>query len=206
MLAKHPRRPLPLPPYTTKQTCTTKQIGDAAEYLIAGLMTLQGGAPTFVIADNWPDFDLIAQPPDRGPLQRVNVKSVREKSTLPGVVLKPGNWHWVAFAWIPEVGQPRFWLIPRHVFDKKVGQKGQWRVSYKRATVEFVRFKDNFGLCLTGLVMTQGKADHASHYLSAYGPSSAMMRAAARASIFRAPGVRLDRRYDISAAQRVLTG
>jgi hypothetical protein len=82
---------LPLPQVKAKQT------GDAAEYLVAGMMTL-AGMPTTVMPDNWPDYDLIVQPPDHSPPQRINVKARRAKPThKPSVMLKSGDWDWLAF-------------------------------------------------------------------------------------------------------------
>ena len=74
---------------------TTKQLGDAAEFLVAGMMTL-AGIPTTVMPDNWPDYDLIAAE-RTATSSESNVKSLRQVATKPGVVLKPGDWDWFAF-------------------------------------------------------------------------------------------------------------
>lgn len=52
---------------------TTKQMGDACEMLVAAELTL-AGVPALKVPDNWPQYDVIAQPADR-PAQRISVKS-----------------------------------------------------------------------------------------------------------------------------------
>ena len=41
---------------------TTKQMGDAGEMLVAAELTL-AGIPALMVPDNWPSYDVIAQPP-----------------------------------------------------------------------------------------------------------------------------------------------
>jgi hypothetical protein len=46
---------------------TPKQMGDACEMLVASEITL-AGVPALKMPDNWPGYDVIAQPTDnRGP-------------------------------------------------------------------------------------------------------------------------------------------
>ena len=52
----------------------TKQMGDACEMLVAGEMTL-AGVPAIKMPDNWPGYDVIAQPKDGRAPQRISVKS-----------------------------------------------------------------------------------------------------------------------------------
>lgn len=52
---------------------TTKQMGDACEMIVAAELTL-AGIPALKVPDNWPHYDVIAQPFDR-PAQRISVKS-----------------------------------------------------------------------------------------------------------------------------------
>lgn len=69
--------PMSLDPYTNRMVprkCTTKQMGDACEMLIAAEMTL-AGMPALKVPDNWPHYDVVAQPPDGKAAQRVSVKS-----------------------------------------------------------------------------------------------------------------------------------
>lgn len=52
---------------------TSKQMGDACEMLVAAELTL-AGIPALKVPDNWPHYDVIAQPID-APAQRISVKS-----------------------------------------------------------------------------------------------------------------------------------
>lgn len=53
---------------------TSKQMGDACEMLIAAEVTL-AGIPALKVPDNWPCYDVIAQPKGGGAPQRISVKS-----------------------------------------------------------------------------------------------------------------------------------
>jgi hypothetical protein len=141
--ASLPRRPLALPDANRKQT------GDAGEYLIAGMMTL-AGMPTMVMPDNWPDYDLIAQPPAHGKPQRINVKSRRERGThKPSFMLESGDWDWLAVVWILEGNEPpRCWLIPREVVlpgSEPYGW-GDRLVTWRKLNGKYRDFADNFAL------------------------------------------------------------
>ena len=50
-----------------------KQMGDAAEMLVAAELTLHG-RPSFIVPAGWPGYDVVAQLPG-APLQRISVKS-----------------------------------------------------------------------------------------------------------------------------------
>jgi hypothetical protein len=49
-------------------------MGDACEMLIAAEMTL-AGVPALKVPDNWPGYDVIAQPTSGGDPRRISVKS-----------------------------------------------------------------------------------------------------------------------------------
>lgn len=132
---------------------TTKQVGDAAEYLTAGMMTL-AGMPTTVMPDNWPDYDLITQPPGDLP-QRINVKSRREKffdvthkPYTRWVQLQPDGWDWFVFVWVPKGKKPRFWVIPNEIIrrDIKAQANGERRVAVRTLERLFNQYEDNFAL------------------------------------------------------------
>jgi len=145
-LARRPSAPPLLPP------CTTKQLGDATEYLTAGMMTL-AGIPTSVMPEHWPDYDLIAQPPGEGLPQRINVKSRREKVTYKATIqLRPDEWDWFAFVWVPQVGQPRYWIIPKTIVvrDMKSQANGERRLGTRTLERQFARFENNFALLPAG--------------------------------------------------------
>ena len=57
----------------TARKFTSKQMGDACEMLVAAELTL-AGIPALKVPDNWPHYDVIAQPVGQSP-QRISVKS-----------------------------------------------------------------------------------------------------------------------------------
>lgn len=58
---------------TAVRRFTSKQMGDACEMLVAAELTL-AGIPALKVPDNWPHYDVIAQPIGAG-AQRISVKS-----------------------------------------------------------------------------------------------------------------------------------
>jgi hypothetical protein len=137
------RKPLRLPHANPKQT------GDAGEYLIAGMMTL-AGMPTMVMPDNWPDYDLIAQPPAHDNAQRINVKSRRERGNhKPSIRFEAGDWDWLAIVWILDGNErPRSWLIPKDIVlpGSEPYGRGDRLITWRKLTDHYGRFEDNFGL------------------------------------------------------------
>ena len=130
---------------------TRKQIGDAAEYLIAGLLGL-AGVPTTKLLDNQPGFDLIALPTDGRPPQRVSVKCRSQSNAYAGAPYLPiDTFDWLAFVYLLNGGGYRCWLIPRQVCD---AQFNKWNVKGKtmmnchanRIIDNFGRFENNFTL------------------------------------------------------------
>jgi len=47
------------------KACTPKQMGDSCEMLVAAELTL-AGVPAMKMPDNWPGYDVIAQPKGGG--------------------------------------------------------------------------------------------------------------------------------------------
>jgi hypothetical protein len=89
---------------------TSKQMGDSCEMLVAAELTL-AGVPAMKMPDNWPCYDVIAQPRDGGPAQRISVKSrtfkrggdtfvvydARDQFDWLAIVLLPGaDTRWIA--------------------------------------------------------------------------------------------------------------
>jgi hypothetical protein len=99
---------------------TKKQMGDACEMLVAAELTL-AGVPSIKGPDNWPGYDVIAQPPSKAP-QRVSVKS---RTFKPGAAyvtyLETDSFEWLAIVLLPGCGESRrrFFIIPRAVVDAK---------------------------------------------------------------------------------------
>jgi hypothetical protein len=140
---------------------TNKQMGDACEMLIAGEMTL-AGIPAMKMPDNWPCYDVIAQPRDGGPPQRISVKSrtfKRGGDTFVTYYAKD-QFDWLAIVLLPGADQlkRRCFIVPKAVADARAkydrpGSKGaDWGYWRQDKIAEILcEFEDNFCLRPTGL-------------------------------------------------------
>ncbi len=94
---------------------TSKQMGDACEMLVAAELTL-AGVPALKVPDNWPHYDVLAQPLE-GPPLRISVKSRTFKK---GPAYLDYN-HQDQFDWLAavilEAGHRRIFLMPRDIAD-----------------------------------------------------------------------------------------
>lgn len=94
---------------------TSKQMGDACEMLIAAELTL-AGIPALKVPDNWPHYDVIAQP-ETGLAQRISVKSRTFKSGPAYVEYKAGDqFDWLAIVLLSAVRD--IYMVPRLVADQ----------------------------------------------------------------------------------------
>ncbi|MDX2028211.1 MAG: hypothetical protein SFW62_06215 [Alphaproteobacteria bacterium] len=133
---------------------TTKQKGDACEMLIAAKLTL-AGIPALKVPDNWPHYDVIAQPQNGQPLRI----SVRARTYKPGAAyvgyLETEDFDWLAIVTLPGGSETerRFFLIPRKLADRtarrdaatsKTAKERYWRVD--EVLKIFSRFENNFSL------------------------------------------------------------
>ncbi len=146
---------------------TTKQMGDACEMLVAAELTL-AGIPAMKVPDNWPGYDVIAQPLDQG-TQRISVKSRTYKKGASFVEYhKSDVFDWLAVVLLPGEGSPlrRIFIIPRDVADSesrknvpttKTADMRYW--SIQEFPKRFARFEANFGLSLTGVSLPDGLPD-----------------------------------------------
>lgn len=142
-----------------KRKYTTKQMGDACEMLIAAELTL-AGVPSIKGPDNWPGYDVIAQPPNRYP-QRISVKSRTFKNGAAYV----GYYHSDVFDWLAIVllpggteSQRRTFLVPRLLADTKARRDS---AAAKTADERYFRidqvhqifgvFENNYNLIDTGM-------------------------------------------------------
>ena len=138
-----------------KADYTTKQMGDACEMLVAAEFTL-AGIPALKVPDFWPGHDVIAQPRDGRPTQRVSVKSRTFKRGAAFV----GYYETDAFDWLAIVLLPggdeaarQFFIIPRKLADakarrdkptSKTSKERYWRLD--EVSRVFSQFEGNFSL------------------------------------------------------------
>jgi hypothetical protein len=141
---------------------TTKQMGDAGEMLIAAELTL-AGIPALKVADNWPGYDVVAQPPDHWPgygvttqrserpPQRISVKS-RTTGKMTYVGFDPAKADWLAIVFIDNRTYPatrEYYIMPmdiaqKYSYEKRTGAPQGLYVTDIRK--QFDNFKDNFKL------------------------------------------------------------
>jgi hypothetical protein len=140
------------------QKLTPKQMGDACEMLIAAEMTL-AGVPAMKMPDNWPCYDVIAQPKDGGSPQRISVKARTFKRGGDSFVDYWGKdeFDWLAIVLLPGADQSkrRIFIVPRNVADDRIPVRKTkkpddryWRVD--RVAEALSEFEDNYCLSKTG--------------------------------------------------------
>src|SRR5262249_42212125 len=129
---------------------TTKQMGDACEMLVAAELTL-AGVPAMKAPDNWPDYDVIAQPWDRGP-QQISVKARTPGERQSRLGFNPATCHWLAVVLFEKEGR-RIFVIPSDIAEANSTRppkpkKGRpCALSFaKLLKGPLSRYKDNFKL------------------------------------------------------------
>jgi hypothetical protein len=128
---------------------TTKQMADACEMLVMAELTLAGN-PAHKMPDNWPSYDVIAQPPDREP-QRISVKSRTFTNSNTYVdYLEIQRFDWLAIVIVPSglESQRRLFIAPREIADKAVGRnkKGERYALVNKVAKLFAAYEGNFSL------------------------------------------------------------
>lgn len=139
---------------------SSKQMGDACEMLVAAELTL-AGLPALKMPDNWPFYDVIAQPPAGGTPLKISVKSRTFKRGGDTFVVYnvKDDFDWLAIVLLPGDGQSnrRFFLVPKGVADAKAKHDSDtaktandryWRQD--QVEVVFPEFENNFSLSPTG--------------------------------------------------------
>ena len=140
---------------------TKKQMGDAGEMLIAAELTL-AGMPALKVPDNWPGYDVVAQPPDGGPAQRVQVKTRTYSDSANDYVEyhEGDDFDWLAVVFLPRAGEHgrQFFIVPRDVADPvarrtidpaaKTADSRYW--SQREFRERFAKFQNNFALARSG--------------------------------------------------------
>jgi hypothetical protein len=138
---------------------TRKQMGDACEMLVAAELTL-AGVPALKVPDNWPSYDVIAQPLGTEP-QRISVKSRTFKGGGLSFVeyLETDTFDWLAVVLLPGGAetQRRLFVIPRKLADEtarrnkptsKTAKVRYWRID--QVPELFAAYEGNFTLHLSG--------------------------------------------------------
>lgn len=144
---------------TPTRKFTSKQMGDACEMLVAAELTL-AGVPALKVPDNWPHYDVIAQPAGQPP-QRVSVKSRTWKR---GPAYLEYNCHdefdWLC-AVILEGERRRLFVIPREVADHHARRDRSPKTAHLRyyrvdqVSEIFAQWENNFGLSHEPSVITE---------------------------------------------------
>jgi hypothetical protein len=134
---------------------STKQMGDACEMLVAAELTL-AGIPSLKVPDNWPGYDVVAQPRDGSEPLRISVKSrTFKKGSAFVVYLTKDVFDWLAVVLLPGETETkrRIFLIPRAVADEKArkdkptaktAEERYWRID--EFARRFAQFESNFSL------------------------------------------------------------
>jgi len=133
---------------------TTKQMGDACEMLVAAEMTL-AGVPAMKMPDNWPGYDVIAQPTDGREPQRISVRS-RTYKAAEGYWLDyyaKSEFDWLAVVLLPGPGQAsrRIFIIPKVASDERLHHPKGKDPNEKYCRIDrvgeiFAEFGNNFSL------------------------------------------------------------
>jgi hypothetical protein len=139
---------------------TKKQMGDACEMLVAAELTL-AGIPALKVPDNWPGYDVIAQPTEGTEPLRISVKSRTFKKGGDAffVYSVADVFDWLAMVILPAApGQRRrVFLIPRKLADtearkdkptSKTAHIRYWRID--EVAEKFCKFESNFRLLPKG--------------------------------------------------------
>ncbi len=142
----------------TDREYTTKQMGDACEMLVAAELTLRG-IPTLKVPDNWPAYDLIAQPLGGDPL-RISVKSRMFRKGAHYLRYNQNDkFDWLAIVIIGPDSKAarRIYLVPKAIADERTkahvrGVEHPFRENaIDRIDRIFPEFENNFTLNETGV-------------------------------------------------------
>jgi len=150
----------------TERKCTSKQMGDACEMLVAAEMTL-AGVPALKVPDNWPSYDVIAQPGGGGKPQKISVKSRTYRRRGRGDTASyniADDFDWLAIVLLPGDDQPkrRTFIVPRSAADERAHRDSPtaktadlrwWWLD--QVLSELAEFENNFTLSITGRSGTQ---------------------------------------------------
>lgn len=133
---------------------TSKQMGDAAEMIVAAEQTL-AGMPALKVPDNWPSYDVIAQPAGTGP-QRISVKARTFKKGAAYVqYLDSNDFDWLAIVILADDGTNKrtIYIVPRAEVDRQAQRNAPTTktadvrcLTISQLERRFGSYRDNFQL------------------------------------------------------------
>jgi hypothetical protein len=126
---------------------TTKQRGDAAEHYVISMLGFNS-VPAAKMPDNWPGYDLVAQPPDGAQPLRISVRFRIDGKHAPYVRYKPNErFDFIALVYKRPDGI-RTWILPRSVAEKTANGKKTGTRFWSRHTLEkrCSAYENNFRL------------------------------------------------------------
>lgn len=119
---------------------TSKQMGDACEMLVAAELTL-AGIPALKVPDNWPHYDVIAQPLAL-PAQRISVKSRTYKRGAAFVEYREfDQFDWLAIVLLSagDCSDRAIYVVPRTEADRFARQD---KPTSKTAQIRYFRIDE----------------------------------------------------------------
>lgn len=136
-------------------------MGDACEMLVAAELTL-AGVPAMKMPDNWPGYDVIAEPKGVEHPQRISVKSRTFKRGPDAYVeyrISDNSFDWLAIVllYCPDENQRQFFIVPKAIADGifRAGgfmtkNRGWMHLQVDKMFEKLKEFENNFDLSPTG--------------------------------------------------------
>jgi len=123
---------------------TSKQMGDAAEMLVAANLTLNG-IPSFISPVNWPGYDVVAEPSPKR-LIKISVKCRR----ISKIDFRPEKFDWLAIVLIDQK-QYQCFIVPSKIATKNAKKKenGLHTINFTEVRAKFEKYQDSFALKTT---------------------------------------------------------
>ena len=138
---------------------TSKQMGDACEMLVAAELTL-AGIPALKVPDNWPGYDVVAQPDGGASPLRISVKSRTYSTKTRDVSFSVNDsFDWLAIVLLEceDEQKRRVFLIPAAVARREARKNKPTAKSADarywplvEVPIRFARFENNFKLLPSG--------------------------------------------------------
>jgi hypothetical protein len=150
---------------------TPKQMGDAGEALVVFELTL-AGAPAAKMPDNWPSYDVIADPEGAEHPQRISVKTRTFKrggsANVDYCKVRKNNFDWLAIVLLacpvscPGEKERRIFIIPKAEADKRfqsgkeeTNNRGWMYLQVDKMAEKLPEFENNFRLSESGIAKSR---------------------------------------------------